>query len=167
MSILKSVSAVLAGLLLCVGLTSCSSEFLQGVIGKSYSVTVQIEQYVTAMDATNLVQQAQSLSGPLSITASSLRYIANNVSGSTKDTLLYAATAIDGIVDAVATVDVTKAQTVKDQILDGITKTKNALAMAASYVNLDLTVVKARAGTTLQDISSSSAELEGMLKSAK
>lgn len=166
---LKRVGCILMGLLLCVGLSACDGKaMLQSIVSKTYTVTVQLEQYVTALDSSNLVSQVRMVETPLKVTSSSLRFVADRVSDSgTKASIINVATTIDNVVAAIQTVDAAQVEDLRAQILSSVAKTKEALVLVASQLDIDLNSIKARAGVTFADLMLSTSELEASLKSLK
>lgn len=166
MKILKGIVCLLAGLALCFGLTACDGkQALQNVITKTYTVTVQVEQYVTGLDASNVVTKIKALEPALKVSSTALKFVASKVDNvDVKNQLTVVATNLDTVIVAVQNANPQQVDAVKTQVLATVTKVKDALKVAGQYVGLDLGTLKARTGVTIGEIMTSTGELDTMLK---
>lgn len=169
MKLIKCIMFAMAALVLCLGLSACDGKSaLQNVVKKTYNVTVQVEKYVTATDSTNLVDKIKMLEAPLKVTSTSLKFLADKVSDvGIKSSLLNVAQSVDTVVVLVDNANPSQVDELKVKILDGVAKTKQALVVAAQYLDLDLSTVTAKSGVTLDEILVSSQELDVLLKTSK
>lgn len=166
MKLIKCIMFVMAALVLCLGLSACDGKVaLQNVVAKTYNMTVQVEKYVTATDSTNLLNKVKMLEAPLKVTSSSLKFLADKVSDTgVKSSLLNVTQSVDTVIVLVVTASPAQVDELKAQILDGVGKTKQALVVAAQYLDIDLSTVTAKSGVTIDEILASSQELDVFAK---